>query len=75
MFPRRNKINQTETKKEEVWRSYGDEYVDVDHLGSALKMEKVCTSETLVSAYKFTRRYNPERAQLASIVNFRILSG
>jgi hypothetical protein len=27
---------------------------------SALKMEVVCSSETLVSTYKSTRRYNPE---------------
>jgi hypothetical protein len=27
---------------------------------SVLKMEAVCSSETLVSTYKSTRRYNPE---------------
>jgi hypothetical protein len=27
---------------------------------SGLRMEAVCSSETLVSTYKFTRRYNPE---------------
>jgi hypothetical protein len=27
---------------------------------SALKMEAACSSETLVSTYKTTRRYNPE---------------
>jgi hypothetical protein len=27
---------------------------------SALKMEAVCSSETLVSTYKSTRRYYPE---------------
>jgi hypothetical protein len=27
---------------------------------AALKMEAVCTSETLISSYKSTRRYNPE---------------
>jgi hypothetical protein len=31
--------------------------------GSALKMETVCSSEMLVSTYKFTRRYNPDQHQ------------
>jgi hypothetical protein len=30
------------------------------HNSSALKMEAVCPSETLVSIYKSTWRYNPE---------------
>jgi hypothetical protein len=29
----------------------------------AMRMEAVCSSETLVSTYKSTRRYNPENEQ------------
>jgi hypothetical protein len=42
-------------------------YIDVGlvsrhkHFGtSALKMEAICSSETLVSTYNTARRYNPE---------------
>jgi hypothetical protein len=30
------------------------------HGGSVVKIEAVCSSETLVSTYMSTRRYNPE---------------
>jgi hypothetical protein len=33
---------------------------DIFLLGSALKLETVCFSETLVSTCKYTRRHNPE---------------
>lgn len=33
--------------------------MDVGILGSALKIEAVCPSETLASTYEFTRRYDP----------------
>jgi hypothetical protein len=46
--------------------SHGGEDVHVGLLGcnavwsSALKIEAVCSTKTLVSAYQFTRRYKPE---------------
>lgn len=48
---------------------------------SALKMEVVCTSETFVSACKFTRRYNPDdqylhlRDNLKSYSSWNIFTG
>jgi hypothetical protein len=48
----------------DIWGSHGGEDDDVVVLGcdvtSALKMEKVYFSETLVSTYESTRRHNPE---------------
>jgi hypothetical protein len=34
---------------------------------SGLKMETICLSETLISTYKATRRYNPEDTVLITI--------
>jgi hypothetical protein len=35
-------------------------HIDIDLQPSALKMEAVFYTETLVSTYRFTRRYNPD---------------
>jgi hypothetical protein len=35
---------------------------------SALKMETVCSSETLVSTYESTRRHNPERRHILEML-------
>jgi hypothetical protein len=44
----------------EISGSHSTEDIDGDLLRSALKMEAVCSSETSVSTYKSTRRYNPQ---------------
>jgi hypothetical protein len=45
----------------EIWGPHGSENVNSGLLGyCAVKMEAVCSSETLVPTYKSTRRHNPE---------------
>jgi hypothetical protein len=50
------------TKWWKVYSTYKVELVKTSrHWSAALDMEAVCSSETLVSTYKSTRRYNPHR--------------
>jgi hypothetical protein len=43
----------------EIWGTSGDDDFDIGLLDyNALKMEAVCSSETLVYIYEFTRRYS-----------------
>jgi hypothetical protein len=57
----------------EIWGSHGGEVVDVGFLGSnALKMEAVCSSETLVPIYKSRR---PSSAGFVGLVFLKGLTG
>jgi hypothetical protein len=64
---RYQRFGATEQQVCEIWGSHGGEDLDVVILGcdavfpsSGLKMDTVCSSETLVSTYDSTRCYSPE---------------